>query len=94
MSMNLTLNLIACGLLLALAIAVSVYRNWLEEHCDHYIHLHNDSHDATLVQGQSALCRRLEVMDKLKIGLITATIVYALVIVGIASYSAWNSSGM
>jgi hypothetical protein len=92
--MNLTLNIIACGLLLCCAVGVSVYRNWLEEHCDHYIHLHNDTHDAAVVNAQSAICRRLEMMDKLKTSLIVATIVYALVIVGIASYNAWTTSGI
>jgi hypothetical protein len=92
--MNLTLNLVLCGLLLCAAVGVAVYRNWLEDHCDHYIHLHNDSHDASLVTEQSVLCRRLEIMDKLKTGLVAAVIVYALVIVGIASYHAWTTSGM
>lgn len=92
--MNLTLNLIACGCLLALTVAIAVYRNWLEEHCDHYIHLHNDSHDIAVIEGQSAICRRLEMMDKLKTGLIAAVIVYAVVIVAVATYNAWNASGL
>lgn len=90
--MNLTLNLIACGLLVCATVGVWVYRNWLEEHCDHYVHLHNDTHDSALVDGQSAMCRRLELMDKLKTALIVAVIVYAVVIAGLATYSAWNAS--
>lgn len=92
--MNLTLNLILCGLLLVLAVGVAVYRNWLEDHCDHYIHLHNDSHDASIINEQSDLCRRLGMMDKLKTGLIAAVIVYALVIVGVATYNAWTTAGV
>ena len=92
--MNLTFNLVLCGVLLVCAVAVSVYRNWLEEHCDHYIHLHNDSHDSAIVSHQALICRRLETMDKLKKGLIAAVIVYAVVIAGIATYNAWISAGM
>lgn len=92
--MNLTLNLIVCGCLLALAVGVSVYRNWLEEHCDHYLHLHNDNHDVALVDAQSNVCHRLQVMDRLKTALMVAVAVYALVIVGFASYNAWTSAGL
>ena len=87
-------NLIVCGFLLVCAIAVSVYRNWLEEHSDHYIHLHGDPHDAAVVNQQSTIGHRLEVMDKLKTGLIAAVIVYAVVIAIVAGYRAWNASGM
>ncbi len=92
--MNLMLNLIFCGVLVLLAIGVALYRKWLEDHCDHYIHLHNDTHDSSVVTDQSALCRRIEVMDKLKTGLIVAIVVYALAIAGWATYSAWNTSGV
>jgi hypothetical protein len=92
--MNLALNLVLCGILLACAVAVSVYRNWLEEHCDHTIHLHSDSHDAAVINEQQAVCRRLEAMDKLKTGLIAAVIVYAVVIAGMATYHAWTTANL
>jgi hypothetical protein len=92
--MNLTLNLVLCGLLLVCAIAVGVYRNWLEEHCDHNIHLHTDSHDVAIVDHQNAICRRLDAMDKLKKALTAAVIAYAVLIAGIATYHAWTTSGM
>ena len=41
-----------------------------------------------------SLERRLAMMDKLKTGLIAAVIVYALVIVGLATYHAWTTSGI
>ncbi|MBV9266464.1 MAG: hypothetical protein JO061_09880 [Acidobacteriaceae bacterium] len=92
--MNLTLNIILWVILLAITVGVSLYRRWLENHCDHYIHLHNDSHDAAVVSSQSAVCRKLDLLEKLRIALIVAVVVYALAIAGIASYNAWNTSGM
>ena len=94
LAMNLPLNLILCGVLLACAVGVSVYRNWLEEHCDHNIHLHNDMHDAAVVGQQQAICRRLEAMDKLKTALIAAVIVYAVVIAAVAGYHAWTTTNI
>ena len=91
--MNLILNLILCGVLVLVAIGVALYRKWLEDHCDHYIHLHDDSHDATVINAQAAITRRIEVMDKLKTGLIVAIVVYALAIAGWATYAAWNAAG-
>ena len=92
--MNLTLNLIMCGVLVLLTVGVALYRKWLENHCDHYIHLHNDAHDATVVDAQSAMCKRLDMMDKLRTGLIAAVVVYALSIAGWATYSAWHNTGV
>ena len=91
--MNLTLHLILCGLLLAVTACVAIYRKWLEDHCDNYIHLHNDSHDAAVVQTQEGLCRKLEMMNKLQTGLIAATIAYAVIIAAVASYNAWRIGG-
>ncbi|MCU1292081.1 MAG: hypothetical protein JWP08_931 [Bryobacterales bacterium] len=92
--MNLVLNTIVCAALALVTLGVSLYRKYLEDHCDHYIHLHNDSHDASVVTAQSELCKRIEMMDKLRKGLMAATIVYAVAIAGFASYSAWNSAGL
>ena len=92
--MNLVVNSILCGVLALIAIGVSLYRKYLEDHCDHYIHLHNDSHDSTVISAQSEICKRIETMDKLKKGLYTAVIVYAVAIIGFAAWTAWNANFM
>lgn len=92
--MNLTMNLVICGVLALVAIGVSLYHKYLEDHCDHYIHLHNDSHDATVVNAQAEICKRIEAMDKLRKGLFAAVIVYAVAIAGFAAYSAWNARAL
>lgn len=87
--MNLMLHLSLWGVLLAATIAVALYRKWLEDHCDHYVHLHSDSHDAAVIQSQEAACRRIETFGKLRTLMISLTIAYALIIAGVASYQAW-----
>lgn len=89
--MNIILHIVICCILLLCAIGVGLYRRWLENHCDSLLHLHGDTHDAALVTTQSAMCRRLEVITKIKTALIVAVVLYALAIVAIASYNAWNS---
>jgi hypothetical protein len=89
--MNLILHLVLCGVLLLATIGVALYRKWLEDHCDNYIHLHNDSHDVAVVDTQAGLCKRLEAVGKLQKLMIAATILYAVVIVGVLSYQAWNA---
>lgn len=91
---HLILNLVLCGILVVLAVAAGLYRKWLEDHCDGYIHLHNDSHDQALVAEQSMMCKRLEAMGKVRTALIVAVILYAVAIVALVSYNAWNSPGM
>ena len=88
--MNYTLHISLCVLLVMFAVAVGLYRKYLEDHCDHYLHLHDDSHDASIVSSQSAICKRIEMLDKLKNGLIAAAVVYAVAVAGFASYLAWN----
>lgn len=90
--MNLTINIILCGVLLLITVGVYLYRRWLENHCDAYIHLHNDSHDTAIISHQSVLCKRLELVDKCKYALLVATILYILAIIGMALYTAWNTS--
>jgi hypothetical protein len=92
--MNLVLNAILCGVLALVTVGVSLYRKYLEDHCDHYIHLHNDSHDSSVITAQSEICKRIETMDKLRKGLMVAVIVYAVAIAGFATYAAWNAAGM
>lgn len=92
--MNLTLHIILCGVLVALAVATGLYRKWLEDHCDNYLHLHGDSHDSSLVAAQAGVCKKLEIMSKVRTALIVAAIVYAVAIAGLASYEAWSRSGL
>lgn len=91
--MSLTINIVLCGLLIVATICVGLYRKWLEDHCDHYIHLHNDTHDAAVVNSQQDLCRRMELMGKLQTILIALSIAYAVAIVAIISYNAWKTAG-
>lgn len=92
--MNLTLHIILCGVLVALTIATSLYRRWLENHCDNYLHLHSDSHDTTLVATQAGVCKKLDTLTKVRTALIVATVVYAVAIAAFATYEAWSRSGM
>ena len=92
--MNLTLHIILCGVLVALTVATSLYRRWLENHCDNYLHLHSDTHDTSIVETQAGLCKKLDGLTKIRTALIVATIVYALAIAGYATYEAWSRSGM
>ncbi|MDQ2776695.1 MAG: hypothetical protein M3Y57_17515 [Acidobacteriota bacterium] len=92
--MNIILHIVLCSVLILVTIGVAIYRHWLENHCDHYIHLHNDTHDASVVDAQSAMCRRFEMIDKLRTGLIVAVVAYIIAICAIAGYNAWNTSGV
>jgi hypothetical protein len=91
--MNLTLHLILCGLLLAITLVVVLYRKWLEDHNDHYIHLHDDAHDTGVINYQQTMIRRLEMMGRLQTYLIAATIGYAIIIAGMGVYEAWITAG-
>lgn len=89
--MNVTLHLILCGVLVVITACVYLYRRWLENHDDPYIHLHNDSHDSGIITTQTTLAKRLDTIDKLKHGLVAAVILYILTIVAIVTYNAWNN---
>jgi hypothetical protein len=82
-----------CGVLALIVVGLFVYRRWLENHDDPYIHLHNDSHDAGIITSQTSQARRLDVVDKVKNGLLVAVIVYVLAILAMAGYTAWNNPG-
>ena len=90
--MNLTYNLVALVVLIAALVGLYLYRRWLENHDDHYIHLHNDSHDAGIINTQTAMAKRLDAIDKLKNAGLIAVIVYAVAIAAMAIYSGWNSN--
>jgi uncharacterized membrane protein len=91
--MNLTIHLIVCSVLVVIVVALFLYHRWLENHEDHYIHLHNDSHDASIVNAQQVMDKRIASINKIKNGLLIAVILYALAIAGMAIYNAWNSAG-
>ncbi len=92
--MNLTYHLILCGVLLLATVGMFLYRRWLENHGDNYIHLRDDSHDMTIINSQTAMCKRCETVDKIKNAMMAATILYVIVIAGYASYEAWNRAGL
>lgn len=92
--MNLIVNVIGCAVLVLCAVGVGIYRKYLEDHCDHYIHLHGDPQDVAVIDSQAAMCKRIAVLDKVKTALIVAAILYALVIAGLATYNAWNASAL
>jgi tellurite resistance protein TehA-like permease len=91
--MNLIANLIACGVLVLVVVGLFIYHHWLENHEDHYIHLHSDSHDSSIVTSQTVMHKRIASVEKIKNGLLIATILYALAIAGMAVYNAWNNAG-
>jgi len=89
--MNYVLHISLCGFLIVLAVAVWLYRKWLEDHCDTLLHLHNDSHDSSLVSMQGSMCKRLEGLGKVRTALVVAAVVYALAIGAMAIFGAWNT---
>lgn len=90
--MNIVFHLSLWGVLVALLIGVYIYRHWLENHDDPYIHLHNDTHDQGIVNSQTTMGRRIEAIDKVKNGLLAATIAYAVAIIAMGIYLAWTTS--
>ena len=88
--MNYTLHIVICSVLLLTTIGLYLYRRWLENHEDHYIHLHNDSHDSAIIETQASMCKRCETVDKIKYATLTATILYALAIAAMETYEAWT----
>ena len=88
--MNFMLHLSLFGVLATLLVAVYLYRHWLENHDDPYIHLHNDTHDDSIINTQTVLGRRLDAIDKLKTALLAATVLYAVAIAIMGVYWAWN----
>jgi hypothetical protein len=89
--MNLVLHMSICGALIAAIVGLLVYRKWLEDYCDHYIHLHNDAHDSSIIEAQSVECRRIAVIDRVRNYLIAAVIIYAATVLTIFTYQAWNA---
>ena len=92
--MNLTYHLVLCGVLLLATVGLFLYRRWLENHGDHYIHLGSDAHDSSIIDSQAMMCKRCETVDKIKNAMLAATILYGVIIAGYASYLAWNRAGL
>lgn len=90
--MNLVVHFTICGVLILAIVGLLLYRKWLEDYCDHTIHLHNDAHDSSIISAQSEECRRVELIDKAKNYLIAAVSLYAVTIIAIATYKAWNAA--
>ncbi len=90
--MNLTFHIVALVVLIAAVVGLYLYRRWLENHDDHYIHLHNDAHDASIINTQASMAKRLDMLDKLKNAGLAAVIIYGLAIAGMAVYLGWNSN--
>jgi uncharacterized protein YxeA len=91
--MNVTMHVIICAIVIAITVCMFLYRRWLENREDHYIHLHNDSHDTAIIASQQAVAKRLGSIDKVKNTLLVVSILYILAIIGMALYTAWNNQG-
>lgn len=92
-AMKLILQLILWGILILATICMYVYRRWLENHEDHYIHLHDDQHDSGIIKSQSTIGKRLETVDKVKNVMLIVVILWGLAIAAMAVYQAWNANG-
>jgi hypothetical protein len=92
--MNLMLHISLFLVLVACLVAVYIYRHWLDNHDDPYIHLHDDSHDESIINTQTVSGKRMEMIDKVKNGLLVATIVYAVAIAAMGVYYAWTSTSL
>ena len=89
-AMNYTFHILLWGVLLCVTVGLYIYRHWLENHGDHYIHLRDNSHDSAIINSQATMCKRCETVDKLKAATLIATIVYAIAIGVMAALQAWN----
>jgi len=90
--MNFTFHIVALIILLAAVCGLYLYRRWLENHDDHYIHLHNDAHDASIINTQASMAKRLELVDKLKNAGLAAVILYGVAIAAMAFYVGWTTN--
>jgi hypothetical protein len=90
--MNITLHIVLCAVLALIAVGVALYKKWLEDHDDHYIHLHNDAVDTRIITTQATMAKRIEGLEKATRYLTIAVIVYAVFIGGLAAYMAWTAS--
>jgi hypothetical protein len=86
--MNLTVLLVAWGLvLLALAAVTAVRHNAAKREDDH---LHFSDSDQQLVAVQATAAHRLDVLDRWKTGLIILAVVSGLLILAYHAYTVWE----
>jgi hypothetical protein len=90
--MNIMYHVGALVVLIAILAGLYLYRRWLENHDDPYIHLHNDAHDASIINTQTSMAKRLDMIDKLKNAGLIAVILYGLGIAAMFVYIGWNSN--
>jgi hypothetical protein len=90
--MNLVFHLTLCGVLTLVVVALFLYRRWLENQDDPYIHLHDDAHDSSIINTQAVMGKRLDTIDKVKNSLLAAVIVYAVAIAAMGVYAGWTSN--
>jgi hypothetical protein len=90
--MNLMYHVGVLVILIAALVGLYIYRRWLENHDDHYIHLHNDAHDTGIINTQTSMAKRLDTIDKLKNAGLAAVILYALAIAAMAVYIGWTTN--
>ncbi len=90
--MNLLFHVVTLVVLVCAVCGLYIYRRWLENHDDHYIHLHNDAHDTSIINSQTSMAKRLDLVDKLKNAGLAAVILYALAIAGMAVYIGWTTN--
>lgn len=91
--MNLIINLIVWGVLLVITIILWLYRRFLENREDHYIHLHGDEREANVLQQQSMVGKRVETISRTTRILIIVLVLYGLAIGAFEIYRAWNNTG-
>lgn len=92
-SMSLIINLIVWGALLVITIIIWLYRRFLENREDHYIHLHGDAREAQVLQQQTAVGKRVETLSRSTRILLIIVVLYGLAIGGFEIYRAWNTTG-
>jgi hypothetical protein len=90
--MNLMYHVVALAVLVAAVAGLYTYRRWLENHEDHLIHLHNDAHDTSIINTQTSMAKRLDMVDKLKNAGLAAVILYGLAIAAMAVYIGWTTN--
>ncbi len=91
--MNLVINLIVWGVLLIITIILWMYRRFLENREDHYIHLHGDDRDSKVLQQQTSTGKKVDTISKSTRILLIVVILYGLAIAAVEVYKAWNNTG-